>query len=158
MAINQINPGNPVKGASVGLFQFNYNPNVFKSKRQYVHHLVSNVRQNGGDEFWVLNKTYLELYRFKATQVSEFDVQINLYNELEKEQIFSGVFVLHMKDHILTLLEEVPGAVFTKKLECYRTLYDTLYEKAAKIKTKKTKTDLIDKIEFIETEFPQFVI
>jgi len=132
--------------------------NIFKSKRHYVHQMVSTVRKNGGDQFWVLNKTHLEIYKFKATQISEFDVQIELDNELEKERVFSGIFVLHMKEHILTLLEEVPGVIYIKKLECYRELYKNLYEKASKSKTYKTKANLVEKIEFIETEFPQFVI
>lgn len=146
------------KGSNMGIFQFDYNPNMFKSKQHYLHNMVSKVRNTGSDEFWVLNKTYLEIYRFKAIQVSEFDVQINLYNELEKEQIFSGVFVLHMKEHILKFLEEVPGAVYLKKLECYRALYDNLYDKAKRIKSKTSKVELVEKINFIETEFPQFVI
>lgn len=135
-----------------------YNPNIIKSKRQYVYQMVQDVRNDGGTEFWVLNKQYLEIYHFKATQISEFDVQIDLDNALEKEHVFSGTFVLHMKDHILTLLDEVPGTVYIKKLECYRALYDSLYDKASKTKTLRIKQELVEKIEFIEDEFPQFVI
>jgi len=155
---NNINSVVGVIPSSAGMNTTPYNPCIFKSKRHYIHHLVSNVRRDGGDEFWVLNKTYLEIYKFRSTQISEFDVQIELDNELEKERVFSGVFVLHMKEHMLTFLEEVPGAIYTKKLECYRALYTTLYEKASKSKTYKTKAALVEKIDFIENEFPQFVI
>lgn len=130
----------------------------YTNKKYYIQLMVRAVRNYGGTEFWVLNKQYLEIYHFKATQVSEFDVQIEINNALLREHIFSGVFVLHMKDHIATLLEEVPGTIYVKKLDCYRELYGSLCEKASKTKTKKTKDELLEKIEFIETEFPQFVI
>lgn len=135
-----------------------YNPNIIKSKRQFVYQMISSVRNDGGIEFWVLNKKYLEIYHFKATQVSEFDVQIDLNNALEREHIFTGMFVLHMKENILEFLEEVPGTVYLKKIECYRSLYDSLYEKTSKTKTLRIKQELVDKIEFIEEEFPQLVI
>ncbi len=131
---------------------------VFKNKKSFIHHMVRKVRDSGGLEFWVLNKQHLEIYHFKATQVSEFDVQIEITNALVKEHIFTGIFVLHMKDNILKLMEEVPGTVYLKKLECYREMYTSLYNKASSTKTKKIKAELVEKIEFIETEFPQFVI
>lgn len=158
MVFKRKNVGNIFIGNNKNIKTFDFNPNIFRSKRQYIHRLVTEVRKNGGNEFWVLNKTYLEIYRFKTTQVSEFDLEIELHNSLEREQIFSGVFVLHMKDNILKFLEEVPGSIYLKKLECYRALYDTLYEKASKTKSKKLKKELVDKIDFIENEFPQFVI
>lgn len=137
---------------------FDYNPNIIQSKSYYVQQMVRTIRDVGSDEFWVLNKQYLEIYHFKAVQISEFDVQIDLNNALEQEHVFTGVFVLHMKENILKLLEEVPGKVYLKKLDCYRELYQTLYEKASKTKTQKIKQELIEKIEFIESEFPQLVI
>jgi hypothetical protein len=128
------------------------------SKKQYIHKMVSKIREIGDDEFWVLNKQYMEIYKFRAVRVSEFDVQMNLDNELAKEHIFSGIFVLHMKEFLLRFLEEVPGTVYVNKLECYRELYDVLYAKAHKTKSLKQKKMLVEKIEFIENEFPQFVI
>jgi hypothetical protein len=154
-----IQPLNPpiIINIPVGNYQ-QTNFDVFKDKKKFVHHMVRKVRDDGGAEFWVLNKKYLEIYQFKATQVSDFDVQIEIINSLVKEHLFTGTFVLHMKDHILKLLEEVPGVVYNKKLDCYRELYQSLYEKAKKTKSVKNKAELVEKIEFIETEFPQFVI
>lgn len=134
------------------------NGNIFTNKKYFVSQMVRQVRDTGGCEFWVLNKQYLEVYYFKATQISDFDVQLDIENSLVQEHVFSGVFVLHMKDHILELLEEVPGTVYMKKLDCYRGLYSSLYEKASKTKTKKIKEELVEKIDFVESEFPQLVI
>ena len=120
--------------------------------------MVRTVRETGGSECWVLNKHYLEIYHFKGTQISDFDVQIDLNNALEQEHVFTGIFVLHMKDHILSLLDEVPGKVYLKKIECYRELYDTLNKKFTKTKILRIKNELAEKIEFIEEEFPQFII
>lgn len=131
---------------------------TYTNKKYYIQLMVRAVRKTGGAQFWVLNKQYLEIYHFKATQISEFDMQLDINNALAKEHVFSGVFVLHMKDHIHELLEEVPGTIYVSKLDCYRELYCSLYEKASKTKTKKIKAELIEKIEFIEQEFPQLVI
>jgi hypothetical protein len=138
--------------------KFTYNENVFSSKKHYISSMVRTVRETGGSECWVLNKHYLEIYHFKGTQISDFDVQIDLNNALEQEHVFTGIFVLHMKDHILSLLDEVPGKVYLKKIECYRELYDTLNKKFTKTKILRIKNELAEKIEFIEEEFPQFII
>jgi hypothetical protein len=135
-----------------------YNPNIYDSKTFYISQMIRDIRDSGSNEFWVLNKQYMEIYYFKATQISEFDVQIDLYNALADEHIFTGVFVLHMKDNILKFLEEVPGKIYLKRLDCYRELHTSLYEKASKTKTKKIKQDIIEKIEFIENAFPQLII
>jgi hypothetical protein len=135
-----------------------YNPNIISSKRQYVHHMVKSVRDNGDVEFWVLNKTYYEIYHFKATQISEFDVNIDLDNALAEEHIMSMTFVLHMKDKILELLEEVPGKVYLNRFECYRDLYKSLHEKFENIKSKSIKAELIEKIEYIEEQFPELLL
>ncbi len=124
----------------------------------FINQLVRTVRNMGGCEFWVLNKIYMEIYSFKFTMVSEFDVQIDLSNSLEKEHLLSGIFVLHMKDKIIKVLEEVPGTFFLDKYECYNELYESLYDKLNKAKTKKTKQSLAEKIEFIENEFPHMVL
>ena len=135
-----------------------YDPNIYDSKTFYISQMIRDIRDNGSNEFWVLNKQYMEIYYFKATQISEFDVQIDLYNALADEHLFTGVFVLHMKDNILKFLEEVPGKIYLKRLDCYRELHTSLYEKASKTKTKKIKQDIIEKIEFIENAFPQLII
>ena len=57
-----------------------YNPNIYDSKTFYISQMIRDIRDNGSNEFWVLNKQYMEIYYFKATQISEFDVQIDLYN------------------------------------------------------------------------------
>jgi hypothetical protein len=131
---------------------------TYTNKKYYIQLMVRAVRNHGGVDFWVLNKQYLEIYHFKATQISDFDMQIDINNALVGEHVFSGVFVLHMKDHIATLLDEVPGTIYVSKLDCYRELYRSLYEKASKTKTKKIKTELVEKIDYIEVEFPQLVI
>lgn len=135
-----------------------YNPDIIGSKSMYIHSMVRKVRDTGDDEFWVLNKMYLEIYSFKVVQVTDFDIQIDLRNCLENELVYSGIFVIHMKDHILELLEEVPGKIYLKKLDCYRSLYASLNEKVGHTKSSKIKQELLEKIEFIETEFPQFII
>lgn len=139
-------------------FNANFPAESYTNKNYYVQLMVRAVREHGGAEFWVLNKKHLEIYHFKATQVSDFDMQMDIDNALLNEHIFSGIFVLHMRDHIVTLLDEVPGTIYVKKLDCYRELYNSLYAKASKIKSKKIKDELVEKIEFIETEFPQLVI
>ena len=96
-----------------------YNPYIFSSKRSFIHDLVNHVRSEGGMDFWVLNKNYFEIYKFKVTQISDFDICIDLINDLEQEHVISVTFVLHMKDKILELLEEIPGKVYLKKIECY---------------------------------------
>ena len=125
--------------------------------RNYVRRLISTVRMCGGDEFWVLNQQNMEIYKFKITQISDFDIQIDLFNALLNENIFTGYFVMHMHDKIIDLLNEVPGIIYDQKLECYRTLYYGLNNKVLKA-SKKIKDELIEKIEFIETEFPQLII
>ena len=60
--------------------------------------MVSDIRSDGGVEFWVFNTKYLEIYHFKATRISEFDVQIDLNNALENQHVHTAVFVLHMKN------------------------------------------------------------
>lgn len=149
-------PAQNVKGTNT----FTYDPNVFTSKRHYMNEMIRKVRDTGGDMFWVLNKTHMEIYKFTVCQVTEFDVEIVLDNALENDNVFSGVFVMYKKgrDQIMKLFDEVPGTIYTKKLDCYRKLYDSLYEKAKKTKTLRLKQELVEKIEFIECEFPQFVI
>jgi len=123
-----------------------------------VGRIVRSIRENGGCEYWVLNKTYMEIYHFKFTMVSEFDVQIDLTNSLANEHLLTGIFVLHMKDKIAKLLKEVPGTFYEIKFECYKELYLSLYDKFNKSRTKKTKETLAEKIEFIECEFPHLVL
>jgi len=135
-----------------------YNPNIISSKKQYIHQMVKDVRDSGDTEFWILNKTYYEIYHFKATQISEFDVNIDLDNALAEEHVLSMTFVLHMKDKILELLEEVPGKVYLNRFECYRDLYKSLHEKFESIKSKSIKAELIEKIEYIEDQFPELLL
>lgn len=135
-----------------------YNPNIISTKSQYVHRMVSDIRANGGTEFWVLNKNYLEIYHFKATQITDFDVNIDLENALAEEHIISLTFVIHMKDKILELLEEVPGKVYINRFECYRELYKSLQEKYKTIKNKKIKSELVEKIDYIEVQFPELLL
>lgn len=138
--------------------QQEWNPNIIGSKKQYVHRLVSDIRADGGADFWVLNKTYYEIYHFKATQITDFDVTIDLENTLAEEHVFSGTFVLHMKEHILELLEEVPGKVYLNRFECFRDLYKSLIEKFETIKSKSIKEELKEKIDYIEDQFPQLLL
>ena len=136
----------------------NYNPTVFGSKKSFVHKFKEIVTANGGMEFWVLNKDNGEIYRFKGTQVTEFDVTIDLFNALEQEHVFTATFVIHMKDKITTFFDEVPGKVYTRKLECYRELYQHLNSKVGNIKSEKLRMEMEDKIEFIELAFPELLI
>lgn len=138
--------------------QFTHNPNIFKSNVHFVNHMVSVVRDIGGCECWVLNKIYMEIYHFSFTRITEFDVQIDLTNSLAQEHILKGEFVLHMKDKLIELLEEVPGAFYLDKYECHQELYTSLYDKFNNAKTQKTKQSLVKKIEFIECEFPHMVL
>lgn len=135
---------------------FEYNENVFIKKNFFIRKMITDIRTFGGIDFWVFNKKNNEIYYFKATQISDFDVQIDISNALLKEHLFTGIFVLHMKENILNLLEEVSGSVYLKKLECYRDLYKSLCEKVNK--NNKNKNEIIEIIEFIENEFPQFVM
>jgi len=135
-----------------------YNPNIINNKSHYINQMVRAVRDKGGTEFWILNTTYHEIYHFKATQISDFDVQLDLTNTLANEFIYSGIFVLHMKDNMLKLLEEVPGKIYLKKIECYRDLYLILNVRYKSLKNKRLKSEVMEKIEFIEIEFPQFII
>ncbi len=135
-----------------------YNPNVYSSKSSFTHTLVSTVREEGGIKFWVLNKQYYEIYEFRATQVSDFDVAIDLVNSLEGELVLSVTFVLHMKDKITELLDEIPGKVYLKKLECYRELYHSLLDKVETIKSKDKKLEMLEKIDYIESTFPELLI
>ena len=135
-----------------------YNPYVYSSKSSFTHTLVSTVRAEGGTEFWVLNKQYYEIYHFKVTQVSDFDINIDLVNALEEEHIMSVTFVLHMKDKITELLDEIPGKVYLKKLDCYRELYMSLIDKSNTIKSKDLKEEIMEKIDYIESTFPQLLI
>lgn len=150
-----------IKSNTVGLPsipQSEWNPNIINSKRQYVHRLVGDVRANGSTAFWVFNKNYLEIYHFKVTQITDFDVNIDLYNSLAEEHIMSIVLVLHMKDKILELLEEVPGKVYLNRFDCYRDLYKTLHQKFETIKSTNIKTELLEKIEYIEVQFPELLL
>lgn len=135
-----------------------YNPNVFNSKTEFAYKFKSLIQENGGTEFWVLNKHNGEIYRFKGTQVSDFDVTIDLFNALEQEHVFTATFVIHMKDKIAKFFDEIPGKVYLRKLECYRELYQYLNEKVEGVKSKKLKKEMEDKIEFIELTFPEFLI
>ncbi len=130
----------------------------YTNKNIFVSNFISWIRDSGGSECWVLNKTNLEIYKFKATQITEFDIQVDLTNGLTNELIISARFVLHMKQSILELFEEVPGTIYTKKLDVYRTLYQLVIEKYNKIKMKKIKEELKEKMEFIENEFPELII
>lgn len=131
---------------------------VFSNKEQFIRTMNSLIRQNGGLDFWVLNKTYFEVYNFHCVQISDFDIMIDLNNSLERENIYSGTFVMHMKTHILELLNQVPGKVYLNKLECYRELYQSLNEKIVSIKSKDLVREFSVKVEFLETEFPELII
>lgn len=133
-------------------------PNVFRSRTSFIHTIISDIRKNGVEECWILNKQYMEIYNVKAIRISEFDVEISLYNTLLNEFIIKSVFVLHMKDHILEFFNEVPGTIFQNKLECFRKLYEDLNVKLGKTKNKKRILELEEKIDFIETTFPQLLI
>ena len=135
-----------------------YNPNIYSSKSSFTHTLVSEVRANGGTEFWILNKQYYEIYYFKVTQISDFDINIDLYNALAEEHIISVTFVIHMKKKITELLDEIPGKVYLKKLDCYRELYISLVDRGTNIKSKDLKKEIMEKIDYIETTFPQLLI
>lgn len=131
---------------------------VYSSKNDFIYRFKSLLQTNGGAEFWVLNKVNGEIYCFKGTQVSDFDVTIDMFNSLEQEHIFTATFVIHMKDKIVEFFEEIPGKVYLRKLECYRELYQHLIDKVDDIKSKKLKKEMEDKIEFIELTFPEFLI
>ena len=131
---------------------------VFNSKKEFIYKFKNMIHSHGGAELWVLNKNNGEIYRFKGTQISDFDVTIELYNELEQEFVFSSTFVLHMKEKIVEFFEEVPGKVYLKKIECYRELYKFLTDKVGNLKCDKLKREMEDKIEFIEYTFPEFLI
>jgi len=135
-----------------------YNPNIYSSKSSFVHTLVGTVRAEGGIKFWVLNKNYYEIYEFRVTQISDFDIMIDLVNSLEGEFIMSTTFVLHMKDKITELLDEIPGKVYLKKLECYRELYGSLINKVEVLKTQKKIDEMLEKIDYIESTFPELLI
>ena len=137
---------------------FEFNPSIIKNNLQFVNQMIRNVRDTGGYECWVLNKNYMEIYHFRFTMISEFDVQIDLGNSLANEHVATIILTLHMKDKIIELLEEVPGIFYLEKYECHRELYTSLYDKFNKAKTKKTKQGLVEKIEFIECEFPHMVL
>jgi len=151
---------NTLKNSTFGTqaSQTEWNPNIISSKRQYVHRLVSDVRANGSTECWVFNKNYLEIYHFKVTQITDFDINIDLDNALAEEHILSVVLVLHMKDKILELLEEVPGKVYLNRFDCYRELYKSLHQKFETIKSKSIKEELLEKIEYIEAQFPELLL
>ena len=153
MAVQTLNPR--IHAPNV---QQKYNPNVFNSKTEFVYKFKSLIQENGGAEFWVLNKNNGEIYRFKGTQVSDFDVTIDLFNALEQEHVFTATFVIHMKEKIAEFFDEIPGKVYLRKLECYRELYHHLNEKVEGIKSKKLKGEMEDKIEFIELTFPELLI
>ncbi len=131
---------------------------TYSSKKEYFYKFKSLIMEHGGAECWVLNKHNSEIYRFKGTQVSDFDVAIDLFNTLEQEHVFTVTFVLHMKDTIIDFFEEVPGKVYLSKLECYRELYQNLVDKVVGVKGIKLKREMEDKIEFIELTFPEFLI
>ncbi len=135
-----------------------HNPKIFGSKKEFVYKFKSLIQENGGAEFWVLNKNNGEIYRFKGTQVSDFDVTIDLFNALEQEHVFTATFVIHMKDKIAEYFEEIPGKVYLRKLDCYRELYHHLNDKVESVKGKKLKKEMEDKIDFIELTFPELLI
>lgn len=135
-----------------------YNPNVFSTKRGFVYTLIKNIRANGSEICWVLNKQNYEVYEFRVVQVSEFDIRIDLINALENELILSTAMVLHMKDKIIELFDEIPGKVYLNKLECYRELYNSLNEKYDKLKNKKLRVEIKEKIDYIESTFPELLI
>lgn len=131
---------------------------TYNTKMYFIKNMISDIRKNGHYECWVLNKQNLEIYSFKSTQISDFDLQIDLFNSLENEKIFSGIFIMHMRENILKLFQEVPGTIFSNKIECYRTFYEKLQMKILKIKNPKKQIELQEKIDFIEMEFPQLLI
>ena len=135
-----------------------YNPKVFDSKKSFSYKFKSLIKANGGANAWVLNKHNGEIYRFTGTQVSDFDVTIDLYNALEQEHIFTATFVIHMNEKIIKFFNEVPGKVYLSKLECYRELYHSLIDNVEGIKGKKLRVETEDKIEFIELTFPELLI
>jgi len=137
---------------------YNFKQDIYSNKRYYVQIMVGNIRQNGTDECWILNKQYSEIYSFKSTRVSEFDVQITITNCLAFEQIFNGIFVLHMKDKIFSILAEIPGTIYISKLDCFRSLYDQLKNSVEKTKNKKKLAEIFEKINYIESNFPQLII
>jgi hypothetical protein len=136
----------------------NLDATTYSSKKEYFYKFKTLIKQNGGAEFWVLNKQNGEIYRFKGTQVSDFDVAIDLFNTLEQEHIITITSVIHMKDNIINFFEEVPGKIYLNKLDCYRELYQYLIEKLESVKSSKLKMEMEDKIEFIELTFPEFLI
>ena len=80
---------------------------TFKNKQLYVSNFINIIRDKGGAECWVLNRKHFEVYHFKAEQITEFDVRIDLRNALTKELVISVNLVLHMKQSMLDLFEEV---------------------------------------------------
>ena len=136
----------------------NYDPTTYGSKKSFSYKFKETVIANGGMDFWVLNKDNGEIYRFKGTQVSDYDVTIDLFNALEQEHVFTATFVIHMKDKITAFFDEVPGKVYIKKLECYRELYQHLNSKVGGLKSEKLRAEMEDKIDFIELAFPELLI
>lgn len=131
---------------------------TFKNKQLYVSNFINIIRDKGGAECWVLNRKHFEVYHFKAEQITEFDVRIDLRNALTKELVISVNLVLHMKQSMLDLFEEVPGIIYVKKLDVFHDLYGVLSDKYNNVKTKKIKLELKERIEYIENEFPELII
>jgi len=134
------------------------NPNIFTSKNTFVHTLVSEVRANGSIDFWVLNKQHLEIYKFRVIQISDFDITIDLINDLANEFIMNTTFVIHMKNKIVELMDEIPGKVYLKRLDCYRDLYSGLNEKLKRVKSDDLRIELEEKVDYIESTFPELLI
>lgn len=135
-----------------------YTPNIFDSKTSFLYQFKSEIKVNGGMKAWVLNKHNSEIYMFVGTQVSDFDVTIDLFNALEQEHVFTATFVIHMSDKIIKFFNEVPGKVYLNKFDCYRELYQSLMHNVEKVKGGKLKMEMQDKIEFIELTFPELLI
>jgi hypothetical protein len=135
-----------------------YSQKVFDSKKSFSYKFKSEIKANGGMSAWVLNKNNAEIYKFTGTQISDFDVTIDLYNALEQEHVYTATFVIHMTKQIINFFNEVPGKVYLSKLECYRELYQGLILNVVNIKDKKLKKEMEDKIEFIELTFPELLI
>lgn len=132
---------------------------VYNSANDFILRFKRDIKGEGGITFWVLNKQNGEIYHFIGTQVSEFDVAIDLYNTLEQEHIFTSTFVIHMNEKIVEFFKSIPGKIYLKKIECFRELYQSLSDKLSKgIKDNILRVETEDKIEFIELTFPEFLI
>lgn len=135
-----------------------YNPFMFPRSAQFMYTLIPSIRRDGELECWILNKKNMEMYHIKFVLISEFDVQIDLTNALDRSHILRIIMVLHMKEKILELFDEVPGVIYLKRLQCYRELYSSLMNKAKKATSVRVKDALYTKLEYLESEFPELII